>query len=440
MFIKNCSMSSVETAKKSNLIPIIIIGAFFFIFGFVTWLNSVLIPFLGISCELTNFQAFFVTFAFYISYFFMALPSSWVLKKVGFRNGMSLGLFIMALGSLLFIPAAQHRIFSLFLTGLFVQGTGLSILQTASNPYVAILGPIESAAKRISIMGVCNKVAGALSPIVLGFLILNDSETIKKSLAGLVDNARMQFLDDVAMRVVTPYLIMAVILVILAALVRLASLPEIEPEKESSESNLNTKTSIFSFPYLWYGVIALFLYVGVEVIAGDSIIRFGMQINPDPFIVNLFWFTVNLTDPLVFTSYTLIGMILGYFAGIICIPKFLKQENALAIFSLLGIVFSALAIMTGGMVSVIFIALLGFANSIMWPAIWPLAIQGLGKHLKTGSALLIMAIAGGALLPLVYGKLSDVWNMQAAYIIMIPCYLFILWYASMGHKCGRVKK
>src|SRR5882672_12667556 len=175
-------MPSKIDSQKQFLVPMIIIGSLFFIFGFITWLNSVLIPFLRQACQLTDFQAYFVTFAFYFSYFVMAIPSSAILKKIGFARGMSVGLAIMAVGSLIFIPAALSRSFPLFLLGLFMQGTGLTLLQTASNPYVTILGPIESAAKRISIMGVGNKTAGAIAPLIMGAILLKDMSGFEASL------------------------------------------------------------------------------------------------------------------------------------------------------------------------------------------------------------------------------------------------------------------
>src|SRR3982750_3548954 len=189
--------------KKSNTYAIVIIGILFFVFGFVTWLNGTLIPFLKLACQLENdVQAFFVTFAFYMAYFFLALPSSYILKRTGFKNGMALGLLIMAIGSLLFIPAAMSRNFALFLTGLFVQGTGLSLLQTASNPYISIIGPLESAAKRISIMGICNKTAGILSPLILGALVLKNATKIEEQVNKATDAVvKNNLLDQLAARV-----------------------------------------------------------------------------------------------------------------------------------------------------------------------------------------------------------------------------------------------
>jgi len=423
-------MSSIEQNKNSYVLSISIIGALFFIFGFVTWLNATLIPYLKIACELsTDTEAYLVTSAFYISYFVMALPSSWVLKKIGFKNGMSLGLFVMAIGSMVFIPAALSRTYGLFLTGLFIQGTGLSILQTAANPYVTILGPIESAAKRISIMGIANKVAGILSPLILGVIVLDGLDNLVENLQIMTISEKAIELDQLAERVILPYIIMAIVLVILSILLKYMALPDINEEDEVNDVT-KKKESIFQYTYLWLGVLALFLYVGAEVIAVDTLIGYGKFLGFD------------FSTAKFFASFTLGGMVLGYILGILLIPKYLKQENALKYAAILGVLFSIAAILTSGYVSVTAIALLGFANAIMWPAIWPLAIAGLGKYTKIGSAFLIMAIAGGAILTLLYGTLSDMPTIgaQKAYVLLIPCYLFILYFATKGHLIGKSKR
>lgn len=412
--------------RRSTFIPITILGALFFIFGFVTWLNGTLIPYLKIACELNTFQSMLVAFAFYISYFVMALPSSWILKITGFKKGMMLGLLVMAAGALLFIPAANTRAYWLFLTGLFIIGTGLSILQTASNPYITIVGPIESAAKRISIMGICNKVAGVLAPIILGAIILSDADSLVKELQGLDAAAKAIRLDEIASRVVNPYMIMAGILVGLALMVRFSPLPEIEMEQNGNGNQVASgdRANVFMYPNLVLGVIAIFLYVGVEVIAGDTLPMYGQSQG------------IPLSEARNFTAYTLAAMVIGYIIGIATIPRIISQSRALAISAGLGIVFSLCAIFTVGYTSVFFIALLGLANALMWPAIWPLAIHGIGKYTKIGSAMLIMGIAGGALLPLLWGRLSMIHSIghQLAYLILIPCYLFILYYSINGHR------
>ena len=387
--------------------PLIIIGILFFVFGFVTWVNSVLIAFFKDAFDLNNFQSLLVTSAFFISYFVMAIPSSWVLAKTGFKNGMSVGLLTMGLGTLLFVPAAKMANYPMFLLGLFVIGTGLALLQTASNPYVTILGPSESAATRISFMGICNKVAGILSQFIFGGILLSSAT------AATVDlNV-----------VVTPYLIMTAILIALALLVRFSTLPEVEAE-EIQEETTTEKSSVWAFPNLVLGLVAFFLYVGVEVMAGDTIINYGVSMG------------FAMDEAKIFTTYTLYGMLFGYIVGILFIPKLISQQTALNYSAILGVIFSlGTVFIPNAFLSVLSLALLGVANALMWPALWPLAINGLGKFTKLGSALIIMMISGGALLPLLYGSIADqMGNSQLAYLIMVPCYLFIYYYAKIGHK------
>lgn len=408
---------------------IIIIGALFFIFGFVTWLNSLLIPYLEIACELTTFQSFFVTFAFYIAYVVMAPVSTRTLNYFGFKKGMSVALMIMAFGALLFIPAAMTRTYLLFLAGLFIIGSGLAILQTASNPYITILGPAESAAKRISIMGICNKLAGAVAPIIIGlFLQLEKADELRAEISGLSAAARDAELDQMALRVIPPYIGIIIVLLLLGLWVYKSSLPEIDTneEDETLTTSNASKKSIFDFPHVILGVIALFLYVGVEVIAADTIISYGAAQG------------IALTTAKYFATGTMVAMVLGYIIGIITIPKFIKQENALRVSAILGIVFSILAIYFEGYTSVAFIALLGLANSLMWPAIWPLALADVGRFTKAASSLLVMGIAGGAIIPLAYGALAEGWDRQHAYWILVPCYLFIFYFATKGYKIRKV--
>jgi glucose/galactose transporter len=413
--------------KPSNK-PIFIIGTLFFVFGFVTWLGSVLIPYLRIACQLQDWAAYLVAFSFYISYAVMAIPAASVLRLTGYKKGMSVGLAIMAIGSALFIPAAFNRLYPLFLTGLFVQGTGLAILQTASNPYITILGPHESAARRISVMGICNGVAGVIGPLLLGAVILEDADGIKARIINLPIGEKTTILNNLAHRVIFPYSIITVALVFLSLLVLFSGLPELDAdaEDEGVASANTSKTSIFQFPHLLLGVFTLFLYVGVEVIAGDTIINYGASQG------------IPLSAARFFASCTQICMLAGYVIGIVFIPKYISQTQALTISPLLGLAFVFAALSTKGLLSVAFIALLGLANSLVWPAIWPLAINGLGRFTKIGSSFLIIAIGGGAVLPMVYGWLADQHRLTPhyAYWLVIPCYLCIWFYAKAGHKIG----
>lgn len=413
--------------KKSAINPIIIIGALFFIFGFVTWLNSVLIPYLKIACQLNNFESYLVTSAFYIAYLLMAKPSAWVLKLCGFKNGMAVGLVVIALGALIFIPAALTRVYFVFLIGLFVQGTGLAILQSASNPYITIIGPPEGAAKRMSIMGIFNKCAGVLAPIALGALVLADIDGFSTNLLKLDAAQKAIALNGLATRVILPYVIIVVVLAVLAVLIYFSGLPEIdtEHEDEAVAAANSGKDSIFQFPHLILGVLALFFYVGAEVIAGDSIIGYGTASH------------IPLSTAKYFASGTLICMVIGYFAGILFIPRYISQQKALVYSAILGVVLTGLALVTPRYVSIGCIALLGLANALMWPAIWPLALSGLGRFTKIGSSLLVMGIAGAAVFPPLYGLLVDKLSAQEAYMMLIPIYLFILYFSTIGYKKGK---
>jgi len=330
----------------------------------------------------------------------------------------------MAIGALIFIPAAISRTYILFLTGLFIQGTGLAVLQTASNPYITILGPAESAAKRISIMGICNKLAGAIAPVVLGTIALKNIDQLTIKLKTLSADQKIIELNQLATRVILPYTAIVIVLVLLALLIYFSGLPEIDTEHEdvSVAANNAGKDSIMQFPHLILGVVALFLYVGAEVLAGDSIISYGASQH------------IPLSTAKFFTTCTLMSMIIGYIIGIVCIPKYITQHKALVVSAILGTVFTICAISTSGYVSVLCIALLGLANSLMWPAIWPLALAGLGRFTKIGSSLLVMGIAGGAVIPLLYGRLVDISTARSAYMILIPIYLFIAYFATSGYK------
>lgn len=432
------SSMAVSESREGTLIPMLIIGILFFIFGFVTWLNGSLIPFLKIVCELNEFQALFVTFAFYIAYTFMALPAAQVLKKTGYKMGMVVGLGVMALGALLFIPAAQTSHYALFLAALFILGTGLTLLQTASNPYIVCIGPRESAAMRISVMGLVNKAAGIVVPVLFTAWILTGMDQFEEPvLAALSQAEREARLAELSGRLVMPYIYMAVALLGLALFVKLSPLAELELEEP--ETQVDDKFGILAFPQVILGAVALFMYVGVEVIAGDTIGLYGRGLGVAHFGS--------------LTSYTMTFMVIGYGLGVVAIPKYLSQERALLGSAVLGLLFT-LGVMFASREShqmsevlfgwlgvptvpntVMYLALLGFANALVWPAVWPLALEGLGKYTGTGSALLIMGIAGGAILPLAYGHFAEVGgNSQSAYWVMIPCYVFILFYALKGHK------
>ncbi|GAB2543753.1 sugar MFS transporter [Spirosoma aerophilum] len=402
-------MTPTAPPKTQNYTgPLLIIGALFFVFGFVTWVNSVLIAFFKQAFNLSTVGSNLVAFAFFISYTLMAIPSSALLKRTGFKNGMSMGLLIMAVGTIIFVPAAKAVSYPLFLVGLFLIGIGLTVLQTASNPYATILGPRESAAQRISFMGVANKLAGICSQFIFGGLLLTGANAVSGA-------ATLE-------KVVTPYMILTGVLILLAILIRYSNLPEVSEEQDDAPAELTARTSVGQFPNLVLGVAAIFCYVGAEVIAGDTIINYGKAMG----------FTND--EAKYFTTYTLYGLLAGYILGIVAIPKYISQQMALRVGSILALILTTGAILTDGFASILCVALLGFAISPMWPAIWPLALNRLGKFTKIGSALLIMGISGGALLPLLHGYLTDTVSAKMAYALLLPLFGYILYYAVIGHK------
>ncbi|MDQ6477244.1 sugar MFS transporter [Dyadobacter sp. LHD-138] len=434
MKIATTAVRVENLTKHQTMLSISLIGLMFFIFGFVSWVNSILIPYFKIACELTSFQAYLVAFAFYIAYFVMSVPSSYLLRAVGFKKGMMLGFWAMALGAFIFVPAAMSRTYELFLLGLFTIGIGLAILQTAANPYITILGPKNRAAQRISIMGICNKAAGILSPIVFAAVILRPTDTdLFTQLSSMTDMQRNAALDELIRRVINPYIGLGCFLFILGILVYRSPLPEIDTEHE--DDNLATvnagKTSIFQFPHLILGALAIFLHVGTQVIAIDTIIGYAGSMG------------IDLLEAKVFPSYTLFCTICGYLIGITLIPKFISQVNALRICTVLGTIFTLLIIFAKGDfnfighetdVSIWFVVLLGLANSLVWAGIWPLALDDLGRFTKLGASIMIMGLCGNAIMPLFYGHFADVYDLRQAYWVLLPCYLYLVFYAVKGHK------
>ncbi len=424
-----------DNSKKTNLSAMIILAAMFFIFGFVSWVNSILIPYFRISCELTHFESYFVTFAFYIAYFIMAIPSSVLLKKVGFKSGIMIGFMIMAAGMFVFVPAAMVREFAVFLLGLFLIGTGLAILQTAANPYVTIIGPIESAAQRISIMGICNKLAGILSPLIFAAVILSptDGELFALIESGtLSDVDKNIILDDLIRRVIVPYSILGAALLIFGLFIKHSGLPEIDTEeKNAAEDEGESRRSVFSYPYLVLGALAIFFHVGSQVVAIDTVINYADSMG------------INMLEAKVFPSYTLTCTMIGYILGIFLIPKVVSQRQALVFCSCLGLILSLCVVFVDCPVvflghhvnlSLLFLCALGFPNALIYASIWPLSIHNLGKFTKIGSSLLIMGLCGNAIMPQIYGLIAGASTLRAGYWVLIPCFLYLIFFALKGYK------
>lgn len=430
--IKKVEMGKLST--RDTNISIAIIGLMFFIFGFVSWVNAILIPYFKIACELSNLQSYLVTFAFYISYLIFSVPASFLLKKAGFKKGMMIGFWTMAVGAFLFIPAAMTRQYEIFLLGLFSIGAGLALLQTAANPYITVVGAKERAAQRMSIMGICNKTAGILAPLIFAAVILKSTDAqLFKELPLMDPTQRAVALDELIRRVIVPYACVGTVLLALGLMIRFSPLPEIDTEHESPELAIanSGKTKLVQFPHLILGAVAIFLHVGTQVISIDTIIGYAGSMN------------IQLLEAKVFPSYTLFATIVGYILGIICIPRYISQVTALKICTILGLLLTFCIVFASGEVhflghvsdiSIWFVAMLGLANSLVWPGIWPLALDGLGRFTKLAGSVMVMGLAGNALIPLVYGYFADQTSHRAAYWVLFPCYLFLVYYAFYGHK------
>lgn len=434
-----------DNPKQAVVVGMLFVGLLFFILGFVTWLNGSLVPFLKIVCNLNNFQALWVTFAFYIAYTVMALPSAALLARTGYKKGMTLGLGIMGAGALLFIPAAQSARYELFLVALFTLASGMTLMQTAINPYIVQLGAHDSAAMRISIMGLFNKGAGVVVPLVFTSLMLADIDSFSHTaLEALQPAARDAARAALSQRLVFPYICMAAVLFVIMVFIHFSSLRDIPAQAAGADARAEEgveRGGVLRFPQLVLGALALFAYVGAEVIAGDTIGLYGHELDVANFGV--------------LTSYTMMCMVLGYLIGVVAIPRYLSQQRALLLSAVAGLLLT-LGVVTASPTdsgisqalvgwagvptvpdTVMYLAMLGLANAMVWPAIWPLALQGLGRYTAHGSALLVMAISGGAVLPLVYGYLADFGGSRAAYWMLAPCYALILWYAAHGHTIRR---
>jgi glucose/galactose transporter len=427
-------------SKRNFILSMSILAFMYFIFGFVSWVNAILIPYFKIACELTGFESYLVAFAFYIAYFVMSAPGALLLKKAGFKRGIMLGFFALALGALLFVPAALTRTYGIFLVGLFTMGTGLAILQTAANPYVTLIGPLDRAVQRMSIMGVCNKFAGIVSPLIFAAFTLKATDReLFAALPAMSEAARSLALDELIRRVILPYGCLSVLLASVGLFIRYSVLPEINTEEENSESSgaarsgkANAgKTGVLQFPYLVLGAVALFLHVGTQVIAIDTVIGYANSMGMD------------LISAKIFPSLTLAATITGYVAGICCIPRFISQTRSLQACTVMGLVLSLCILLVPGTmmfkgheiaVSIGFVVLLGLPNALIYAGIWPLAIRNLGRFTKTGSSILIMGLAGNAILPLIYGYCADSQGTRQAYWVLIPCFLYLVFYAFCGHK------
>lgn len=381
----------------------------FFSIGFALGINSLLVPVLQSSLKISNAASYLIIAATFIPFLLFGYPAGLTIKAIGYKKTMSLSFFIFAAAFYLFILSANKESFKLFLLASFVSGAANAYLQASVNPYITILGPLESAAKRISIMGICNKLAWPIPSIFIVWLIGKDVSKI-----GIYD-------------LESPFIIIIIAFILLGIMAFLAPLPEVKAEGEDTPAD-NTdcelghsgKTSVLQFPHLLLGCIALFLYVGVETVSLGTLVDYANSIGLDN-AANYAWIAP-------------IGIVIGYICGIIFIPRYISQAMALKICSVIAILGSILVVVTPSDISIYFVSLMALGCSLMWPALWPLAIADLGSFTKSGASLLIMAMFGGAVIPTAYGWLKDACGPQQAYWLCLPCFLFILYYGMIGCK------
>lgn len=399
--------SSTSNGGKNYLVPIMIIGLMFFAIGFALGINSYLIPLLNSALEISSTESYLVLAATFSAFLLFGYPASLVIGKIGYKNTMALSFLMFAVGFYLFIPSAKNESLSLFLVASFISGMGNTFLQASVNPYITILGPIESAAKRMSIMGIANKLAWPIAPLFLALVIGKEVDKVQ--------------LTDINL----PFMIIIGVFLLLGVVALLAPLPEVKAAGEDEESTEDcpyaaNKTSVWQFPHLLLGVLALFLYVGVETISLGTLMDYANSLG--------------LANAEYYAWIAPIGMVIGYICGALLIPKYISQDKALRICAYLALFGSVMTVVVPVQYSIYFIAFMALGCSLMWPALWPLAMTELGKFTKAGSSLMVIAIVGGALIPTAFATLKDGFGAQNAYAICIPCFLYILYYGIKGHK------
>ncbi|MBE7731208.1 sugar MFS transporter [Komagataeibacter sp. FXV3] len=403
--------------------PLAIMAGLFFIIGFVTWLNGPLITFVQVAFSLGPVGAFLVPMCFYLSYLACAFPAMGLARRVGLRDGIVLALVIMAAGTCVFGECVGQRWYPGALSGLSVLGAGLTLLQVTVNPYVTMLGPPQGAARRIATMGIANKVSGIIAPIIFSVLVMHDIAGVMAHLTGAVDmGQRAAVLATFAHAVVVPYRCMAVVLLCVAFGLRRAGLPDIRLVDGDAATPHSGRMPLRA----WLGIGVVFIYVGVEVMAGDAIGVYGRGMG------------ISLGQARFLTSLTLGAMLAGYVAGTVMVPGRCTMVRYLLASTILGVMLCLVAAMTAGVGSVMCVALLGLANAMMMPILFPLVLHAAGKGQYRATALLVMAFSGGAFMPQLFAGLIPVVGMKPAFVgIMLPAYGMIGGYALWMGRAGR---
>jgi MFS transporter, FHS family, L-fucose permease len=403
-------------------IPFVLVSILFFLWGIANNLNGILIPHLRKALELSNMQSTFVDTAVYMAYFLAAIPSGLLLKKLGYKKSILAGLLIFSIGAFLFIPAANMRSFEFFLFNLFIIGCGLTLLETAANPYATLLGEPETASFRLNLAQSFNGLAVFIGPMIGTYFILSGKEYSPEALISLPTAEKLQYLNSEAASVKMPYLVLGAFLIVIALIFLFFKFPEFKNSKtDKSEGNIG---EAFKHKHLKAAVIAQFFYVGAQVCVTSFFIRMAIAVGG----------VEEKTAGYYLGIYGIIFMI-GRFTGTIFI-RFVESQKLLAIYSVMCILLSALAVFMEGQYVLFALCGLGFFMSIMFPTIFSLGIKNLNENTKPGSALLVMSIIGGAIFPVIMGKIIDAYgdNIQLGYVVPLCCYFIILWFGLKGFK------
>lgn len=408
--------------SKKYLIPFILVTSLFFLWAFVHNLEPILIPHLKKACQLNFLQSTFIDSAVYFAYFLMALPAGFAIKKYGYKAGILLGLLIYASGALLFYPAADSRQYVFFLGALFIIATGCAFLETAANPYVTLLGEPKTAATRLNFAQSFNGFGAFIAPMLGGNLILSGIEYSDADLAALTSTQLNQYLQSEADAVKIPYLVIAVVVLLVALLIYVTKMPEVE----QSDNQVNTSISkAWSHKHLKWGVITQFFYVGAQVCVTSLFIPFAKYTNNMPEKTAAWWLGIAL-----------LGFMIGRFVGTF-LTRFIAPHKLLAVYALSCVLLLIMAVFVKSGIAMWAVFTVPFFESIMFPTIFALAIKDLKEDTEIGSSLVVMAVAGGALFPLAMGLLSDQFNLQVGYIIPLLCFMVVAWYGLRGHKLSK---
>lgn len=418
--------ASAPLTGREYLVPFVLVTSLFFLWAIGVNLNDVLVPHLKKALDLSDFQSSLIQTAFFGGYFLMALPAGWLMRRVGYRRGILVGLSLCAAGTLLFQPAASSRWYPFFLLALFVMACGQCVLEVAANPYVTVLGPAGSAARRLNVAQAFNAVGAVLTPILGARFILSGVEHSTGDLATMAPAAVEAWRAGEAMGVKAPYLVITGLFVLVGLMIAFSSLPEVA---EPGEGGGNGLASAWRHPQLRNGVLAQFCYVGAQVGVASFVIRFVQQALPG----------TGERDAAAFLQWHLTAFLIGRIAGAALMSR-IPAPRMLSFVAALGIVAAAGAALGHGSLSTWLVVLLGLCHSIQFPTIFALAIDGLGDDTKSGSSLVVMSIVGGAIVPALMGLMSDAAGIQAAFAIPVLCYVVVLYFGLRGHRRAPVAR